>query len=105
MIGTMTLTEFLMARIAEDEARDPHDFYKCDLAKDGGAETWCTCGWTERWAAEIDAKRRIVVLHQSVKPVFGRPVCMCEGKDPCPTLAALALPYADHPDFQPEWRA
>ena len=23
---------------------------------------------------------------------------------PCPTLCLLALPYADHPDYRPEWR-
>jgi hypothetical protein len=70
--------EFLLARYAEDEA----------AAR----------------VAECEAKRRIVELHQPVKPMFGPPVCMCEGRDPGPTLAALALPYSDHEDYLQEWK-
>ncbi len=28
----------------------------------------------------------------------------CRTQGPCVTLRLLALPYAGHPDYQPEWR-
>jgi len=92
----MTLTEFLLQRIAEDEA----------------------------YIGQILS--RIVELHAasqhpltgSLSPYTKEPrdlgiVCdECSGFDdpyidqvkyPCPTLLILALPYADHPDYREEW--
>jgi hypothetical protein len=70
---------------------------------------------------ECEAKRRVIELHQSR---YASPSCReCGGFTatssevagivhrgyltpwPCPTLRILALPYADHPDYQQEWRA
>lgn len=80
----MTLTEFLLARIAEDETavrgltsgEDPDFFWGPD-----------------RIRAECEAKRRLLNhvasnwrLEESVAKI-------------------LALPYADHKQFQEEWRA
>jgi len=108
--GTMTLTDFLLARIAEDEF---------------AADTPLTLqSWTgRRVLAECDAKRRIVELHQPVEFGAGtrhpdaympdRPICQTCGSGepyeypvdwPCGTLKLLALTYADHPGFRDEWR-
>ena len=102
----MTLTEFLRARIAEDETND--------TTLIGVARK----DWAARWLAECDAKRRIVDLHVEREyecsrcdtgywdenddgaEVYGaRPEAY-----PCETLRTLALPYADHPDYRDEWR-
>lgn len=54
---------------------------------------------------EVEAKRRLVALHD-------RPNHQCvtedgptqwHAADPCATLRLLALPYATHPDYRPEW--
>lgn len=139
----MTLTEFLLARIAEDEAvarrrvgtgfhhfeRIPHE------GKAGGRigywlDDWQGSGFIDvtehiarhdpaRVLAECEAKRRIIELHHPKEPDGcdawndGRCiVCVkfhadmdCEQMAyPCPTIRALAQPYADHPDFDPEWK-
>lgn len=90
----MTLTEFLLARIADDEARwldlGEHDHNDYDPHP---------APWPQL-LAECEAKRRIVELHS---PEEGQHPDFC-GHDlrelPCPTLHILALPYADHPDWQ-----
>lgn len=71
-------------------------------------------GWDARHIArhdparvlrEVEAKRRILELH-----VFGERVCDQCSNDwhtemrPCLTLRALALPFADHPDYREEWK-
>lgn len=69
-----------------------------------------------RVLAECEAKRRIVELHGPEPGFVDRrwlycKVCVrfhadidCENEAwPCPTLRLLALPYADHPDYRPEW--
>lgn len=59
--------------------------------------------------AECDVKRRIVALH-AADADFSESCAMCGTADefpehwPCGTLLALAHPYADHPDYQDEWR-
>ena len=71
-----------------------------------------------RVLAEVDAKRRIIDEHQlrpAAEQISGRPAYGCEichdhpeyGIAPegeCETLKLLALPYADQPDYRPEWR-
>ena len=76
--------------------------------------------YPERVLAECEAKRRIVGIHE-LDPIEvyswgttggGCGLCdhSCEtggdtwGHDPCETLKALALPYADHPDYRQEWK-
>lgn len=82
-----------------------------------------------RVLAEVDAKRRILGLHNIPAVVSPKMAAFglrkgespeddrrCAGcgldsmDDPitpdvsaCPILRALALPYADHPDYNPEW--
>jgi hypothetical protein len=95
-MGGMELTEFLLARIAEDErgARqaqaDPHGCHDVLAAYfDDTDETW---RFTHaRVLAECEAKRLLIEID-------GR-----QAKDKG-ILAALALPYADHPDYDEAWK-
>jgi hypothetical protein len=106
----VTLTEFLLARIAEDE-------YDSQYARvlDG-------LDWGERLRAECEAKRRIVdayVDERSRRDVYqsdeSRAVededqalrrrtsaARCRGLEIAVEL--LSRPYGDHPDYQQEWR-
>lgn len=133
--ATATLTDFLLARIAEDEA-----VARAALAEAGqfAANRW-RVEW--RWArlvyahdldihshqrflhttfaparvlAECEAKRRIVMRHVSID---GR--CLGCGMETvavvsiglgvlvthCPELRYVAAVYADHPDYREEWRS
>jgi hypothetical protein len=134
-----TLAEFLLARIADDEA-------EARAATPGPWETrlyWFTSSgqsWASvpdviheeiaaedgihiaRWdparvLAECDAKRRIVDEHRPSKLPWpssmeaGCRTCgTAQGWDDrarqanCITLRALALPYADHEEYRPEWK-
>jgi hypothetical protein len=109
----MTLAEFLLARIAEDEAAVRAEYARPELD-------------ARRGLAECEAKRRIIEIHGSLVQVIpwvdeernaedarrGHTWCTeCGNVDdqpvawPCDTLRLLALPYADHPDYSPEWRS
>lgn len=134
----MTLTEFLLARIAEDHAdatRPGNHWTQCPLPN--GGECSCTGPLFVRNAralAECEAKRRIVEDHAPTSSTYfmeagtgtaydrpSVPACrQCtrareslrvtsswDAGDrvvaPCDTLRILALPYADHLDYQQEW--
>lgn len=94
----MTITEFLLARIAEDEA---------EAAKAGSFTPWDRpferddyghlLVQPDRVLAECEAKRRIVDRYSGCDDCGA-------GDDPCDALRFLALPYADHPDYRKEWR-
>lgn len=106
-----TLTEFLLARYAEDEAvaRRFHPDESLHVHFAGDAEP--TALYTAaRVLAECEAKRRIVEHHEvwhghcevcAEEEVWGERSSMTA---PCPTLRLLALPYADHREFREEWR-
>lgn len=116
----MTLTEFLLARIAEDDvaadygahAFDCNTFEVKRMPTIPGASysLECTCGETRRRLAECEAKRGIVELHDgthecSVYDHTGAvDNCAWVVDGDCSTLALLAEPYADHPDYQQEWK-
>ena len=101
----MDLSEFLLARIAEDEAWATSAWREQSHA--GGCDV---CGASfPRLLAECEAKRRIVEHHRSNDDDW--PLCViCTevGPDaqgwPCLTLHLLALPYADHEDYDEAWR-
>lgn len=74
----MTLIEFLLARIAEDEAtgqaamydeaddlNQPHSLTCGYRATELSVTPACMCGWPSRLLAECDAKRRIIEWHQN----------------------------------------
>lgn len=127
-----TLTEFLLARIAEDEvvARAGGSITTLDWEFANDAEPSIGCiGMTiasveqpalgphiarhdpARVLAECAAKRQIVELHHRVRDLIEMenlkrgPTwgCVCYGGWPCATIRALATVYADHPDFRAEW--
>lgn len=108
----ITLTEFLLARIAEDGE-------DLDFVSEVWNGEWGTQGDWERakerqdrrLTLERDAKRRIIEIHETVEDSYdGDPCCFrCSadgeypGRFPCDTMRALAAVYADHPDYQQEW--
>jgi hypothetical protein len=68
-----------------------------------------------RALAEVDAKRQIIEQHPDVndgdcgtcvRGLWGYPTNGGSTIEPwpCPTLRLLALPYADHPDYQQDWQ-
>ena len=125
----MNLAEFLLARIAEDEAaaaaavsrRDGVDKWEAvgsgtvvgpgyDKVKhvmlpssEDGAARHIARHDPARVLAECEANRRIVALHGEVDPCDAHDGATFETVD-CETLQVLALPYADHPDYRQEWK-
>ena len=114
----MTLTEFLLARIAVDEAAA-----RVDLAAELDGTIHASYGAAaERTLARCAAHRRIVELHHPLDggdpetypwtDETGRtywPECAeCAEKHVdgrgCATLRALAVAYADHHDFEEGWK-
>jgi hypothetical protein len=88
----MELSEFLLARIAEDERRVQQ------LIQVMGSTTQAT----DRLLAECQAKRQLLDWHrqynldESDHP-HGR-------EDQCPAWRLLAMPYDDHPAYDEAWR-
>ena len=128
----MTLTEFLLARIAEDEAvataATPGP-WRHNQDGDVLSSEWCVVD-TESGAnppdvtdaahiarhdparilAECEAKRQIIDEHQ-IEVGGASQCCVRCGvpgyesiEAPCDTIKYLALPYANHPDYLPEWK-
>jgi hypothetical protein len=90
------LTEFLLARIAADEAA----LTIAEYGEDGYAlEPW---PFTEaRVLAECEAKRRIV--EDIIANEYDLYPSTTDGLS-SRVLHLLARPYADHQDFRAEWR-
>jgi hypothetical protein len=101
----MDLVGFLLARIAEDTRA------AADLAEAEGAD-----GTAERLRADCAAKRKVVLACQAAAPdlrfLGARPPGLADFPLPpddahqlaALTLALLATPYADHPDYEQLWR-
>jgi hypothetical protein len=127
----MTITEFLTARLDEDgevvvalrtrtpPRRHPKS-WRADLTTDEQGADGITLS-PERMLAEVAAKRAIVVMHRQIRlrdiPGAGwkdveKLVCEYDTDPdgsgytayPCTTLQLLAQPYAEHPDFDPDWK-
>lgn len=89
----MTLTEFLLARVLEDEtvASEMYRRVAGFPRRNGKAAA-------RRMVLECASKRRIMELHSDCEDVsYGDP-------STCPTMTALAAAYAGHPEFREEWR-
>lgn len=109
----MTLTEFLLARIAEDEEAARAEradalvgFYWKGYPQKAYEELQGrVLATSSRTLAECEAKRRIVADHRA--DIGADP---CDAHDAsfrtidCDTLRLLALPHVDHPDYREEWR-
>lgn len=113
----MTITEFLEARIAEDESdalTDAAEMARSSVSIqfDGATQARFT---PARVLAECTAKRAIVSRHGDWNAEFSSEddASICEtchdysqhapADWPCPTIRALADVYADHPDYRQEW--
>lgn len=123
--GTLTITDFILDRIAEDEesASRYHRLLCLRTACDNEGCVWddqeriedervCTCGYPARVLAGCKAKRAIVGAHQSYVMAEGEVCENCRGEEkdewfrepwPCATVRHLAAVYASHPDYDPAW--
>ncbi len=65
---------------------------------------------SDRALAEVDAERRILDLHAEPHEcpewdrALGETCTGYYGDEGCPTLRLLALPFADRPGYQEEWK-
>ena len=124
----MTLVEFLNARLDEDEQTAREAGNRRWLIEDNmislwpenehdGFMTWPTRSdarhavhWQpERVLAEVEAKRKLLDSHYDYRGVCTR--CFdWQNKPvereqfPCEVVRLLALPYADHADYDEAWR-
>lgn len=106
----MTLAEFILARVAEDEAAARVDQIETttyeDLAR--GERTYVPGAITNverRALAECNAKRRIIALaDQHPYGSWSEENAEMGWFDlHARVLELLALPYADHPDYDGSW--
>lgn len=97
LLPDVTIVDFLLARIAEDEVGAKRHAVRAKIEVPGE-----TLVWWERVAArvlaECEAKRRIVAEFTDSNLYTIESEYLEEG-----VLGALASVYADHPDFRPEW--
>ncbi len=103
------LADFILARIAEEERACQSRLYGRVAA---AAEELVSPG---RLMLHCAARRKVVKLHE-IHIVDDGLNAMIDGESGsgragpnerdylCPTLRLLALPYFDHPDFQPQWQ-
>lgn len=128
------IVEFLKARLDEDEARAQHalnaDLDHLPTVECRCGRRLHLGGDADRALREVEAKRRIIAMHHLAELECPQSegdyrcceeyTCQCqidaldlrdavEVRDqhaewPCPTVRALAAVYADHPEYDPEWR-
>jgi hypothetical protein len=121
--ATLTLTDFLLARFAEDEAvARAASGDRWDRLSDGDPKFRKVVAWgltpigamnaeqdadhiarhdPARALAEVETKRRTLALLDEVGE-RGIPRLTIYTRDLLPRL--LALPYASHPDYDESWR-
>jgi hypothetical protein len=87
--STLTVTEFVEARIAEDEANIEGDW----AAGDGGLHIIST-PMHDRMVAQCAAMREVVGFAKHLPSVYARSV-----------IEPLASIWSDHPSWREEWRA
>jgi hypothetical protein len=103
----VNLTEFLLARIAEDES-----LARAQLAAGRQHGTSWDYNDPRRCLAECEAKRQIVEhadtvssMDRQIESEWGtRSSVPWDEDEGIRLLRLLALPYADHPDYDQTWR-
>ena len=114
----MTLADFLLARIAEDEsvAREAtpghwvadRDFLDTESGEGGDAYIYASGQMIVGAASDEDAAfverndpERVLAECEAKRRIVERFAPTCNGYSEL--IAILALPYADHPDYREEW--
>jgi hypothetical protein len=94
------LLRFLLARLTDEEYHVHHPAQ--DISHD---RALTASGWWSpaRVVAECEAKRRILLMAEQ-PPRWPGPAAPPDPDTVQAVLRYLALPYADHPDYRPEWR-
>lgn len=92
----MTLIEFLVARLDEDEALATRV-----VLLDEEGELTGRYMLTLRVLNDIEVKRRIIERHAPYDDIQVRRQTRTLAGD---TLRLLAFPYAEHPDYREEWK-
>lgn len=105
----MTLTDFLLARVAEDEGQanfwaevqwPSDDCTECSGASGEGVPEFDPA----RVLAECEAKRRIVELFHSAVPDGDGWSEAGWSEAGWRVLCEMSAVYADRPDYNPEWK-
>lgn len=107
--GYRDAADFLLARVAEDEE------VALSWPADPGPPPAPHTFWVDpqghvlyqpraRVLAECEAKRLIVGWFQKLATMTDRDSLEIRHNELLHVLGALALPYADHPDFDESWR-
>jgi Family of unknown function (DUF6221) len=117
----MDLSEFLRARLDEDEAaaREIHEARVCTGCSDGWEAGFdpdrCDCDYPARVLREVEAKRAILDRHMPHETAFKGLACnwcsddvddrpqLAKVRWPCPDVRDLAAIWSDHPDYDPAW--
>lgn len=96
----MTETEFLRARLDEDERNvpvdDPHAFDCDSRAPRGGL---CDCGYPARLLRETEAKRAILADIKEATAISPTSWLLA-----AKIVCHLAAVYENHPDYRQEWK-
>lgn len=100
--STLTLTDFLLARIAEDEAQATRSKEDAATGKTLGVPASWVTAVADRVLAECEAKRRIVNMAWDHFGEDDYAWGMEEAKRQI--LLEMAQPFADHPEFRAEWK-
>lgn len=83
--------------------------YRSWIRKNAGLDSYLVVAGPGRVLAEIDAKRRIIALHEQATADTQSSDYLMSGPGRMvlvafdPVLRLLALPYREHPDYRSEW--
>lgn len=110
--ATMSITEFLLARVSETEQQHnpgggAHFDYEDDSLHTISCGYWqretdvvCDCYGPARVLAECAAKRAVVDLVEATNNPDVPADAWTVAKE---AVRLLAIPYRDHPDYDPSW--
>jgi hypothetical protein len=110
-VRVVTIGAFILARVDEDAFLAGLMVERCAPRRGPGEgpAAWVGSGsWSPQRVLALCTARRLLVESHRVSGRDATP-CPCASAGsaypPCHTLRAVALEWADHPDYRPEWRA